>query len=1007
MLPSLQSFKKDESGIKRCIEGWHKYAPDFGIEFVSDGDYDVSVVHAGTSTEPSDIAALHGMYWSADYDASDAEYRTNARIVQSIRTAKEITVPSEWVAQTIRREVRVNPHIIPHGIEWQQWQHNFKSEDYILWNKNRVYDVCSPEALGILAERFPQTKFLTTFTPRELDNIKVTGLVPHAQMKKMVQQAGVYLSLVKETFGIGVLEAMASGVPVLGWNYGGNVDLVQHGVNGYLVEYGDYDDLSDGLDYCLRNREMLGANGREMAKAWTWPKAMEKLVKVFELANRPDESTVGVVIPVYNKPAQQIKRALDSVLGQSLKPDRVVIVDDGSTDVEAIRAVDEIATGYTGHTGHKPEVEVIRQENQGVANARNNGIAAIATDFVACLDSDDWLEPDWLQVTYNAMMEDKALGMAYTGMTTHRPDGAQAVGRWPGVADADKQMNGVNQVPTCCLFRYKVWERLGGYKQRYAPDGAGSEDAEFWLRQMAFGWRAQEITAAPLFNYSWLSGQVSGNRKYKEVDWTERHPFTKDKRYPFMAVTSAKRHSHPVHQYDRPDVSVVIPVGPGHEKYVIDALDSLEGQTFRNWEAVVVWDMAAPEVVNQITTAYPYVKQVPFSGKSKGAGYARNRGAEIATAPLLFWLDADDYLMPKCLAKHLMAWNDTQAIAYSDYIKIIHNTTLEEAHNSRKLSRIIEYDKDKKIAVAKFNAYEFDCDRAMRQPEEGQVPYYWCLTNTLVPKVWHDEISGYDETMESWEDADYAYRLVKRGHCYTHVRDELVVVRTHTGSRLNKGLQIHESLVKYMASKYADLEINEMGCSSCGGRGRMPTVTSTQTPSTKLMDATNTELVLVKYMQDPDGRFNTGAHPVIGNVINPLTGKKFDYGKRPCGIEMLVHRDETYTVNRHGEKTPSPRFVPINENITEVVKPAAIAATTALVEPKPLPTIEEARAKATALMEQRFTPPAAVEVSDNGTIDATDAALKLADKEGISLEGITGSGKDGRVTVGDVRKLIG
>ncbi|NIQ99589.1 MAG: hypothetical protein GTN78_05230, partial [Gemmatimonadales bacterium] len=75
------------------------------------------------------------------------------------------------------------------------------------------------------------------------------------------------------------------------WANGGNLDLVEHGTSGYLARPGDYDDLAAGLDYCLKYRKVLGANGREMARRWTWPAAMEKLVRVFEAAlvedNRP------------------------------------------------------------------------------------------------------------------------------------------------------------------------------------------------------------------------------------------------------------------------------------------------------------------------------------------------------------------------------------------------------------------------------------------------------------------------------------------------------------------------------------------------------------------------------------------------------------------------------------------------------------------------------------------------------------------------------------------------
>jgi glycosyltransferase involved in cell wall biosynthesis len=100
-------------------------------------------------------------------------------------------------------------------------------------------------------------------------------------MKSMVKQAMVYLSSTKETFGIGTLEALASGVPVLGFDHGGNRDLVKHGVNGYLARPLDYDDLAEGLRYCMKHRKVLSDNARESVKGFTWGKACEKLAQVY------------------------------------------------------------------------------------------------------------------------------------------------------------------------------------------------------------------------------------------------------------------------------------------------------------------------------------------------------------------------------------------------------------------------------------------------------------------------------------------------------------------------------------------------------------------------------------------------------------------------------------------------------------------------------------------------------------------------------------------------------
>jgi glycosyltransferase involved in cell wall biosynthesis len=91
-------------------------------------------------------------------------------------------------------------------------------------------------------------------------------------------------------------------------------------------------------------------------------------------------SGYGVVIPAFNA-AATIAETLRSVVAQTVKPDDIVVVDDGSTDDTAA------AIGATNL-----RVKLLRQENAGPGSATTRGIAALSTPFIATLDADDlWL----------------------------------------------------------------------------------------------------------------------------------------------------------------------------------------------------------------------------------------------------------------------------------------------------------------------------------------------------------------------------------------------------------------------------------------------------------------------------------------------------------------------------------------------------------------------------------------------------------------------------------------
>jgi glycosyltransferase involved in cell wall biosynthesis len=94
---------------------------------------------------------------------------------------------------------------------------------------------------------------------------------------------------------------------------------------------------------------------------------------------------VSVIIPCYNQ-ARFLGEAIESVLSQTYPHFEVVVVDDGSTDNTS-----EVASRYAG-------VRCIRQENQGLAGARNTGIRHSRGGYLVFLDADDRLLPDAVAV---------------------------------------------------------------------------------------------------------------------------------------------------------------------------------------------------------------------------------------------------------------------------------------------------------------------------------------------------------------------------------------------------------------------------------------------------------------------------------------------------------------------------------------------------------------------------------------------------------------------------------
>lgn len=97
------------------------------------------------------------------------------------------------------------------------------------------------------------------------------------------------------------------------------------------------------------------------------------------------DNLVTVIIPAYQA-AATIAETLDSVMGQTYPHIEMIVIDDGSTD--RTTAIVE------GFMRRHPRIRLIRQENGGVAAARNAGLAAARGDFIATLDADDLWHPE-------------------------------------------------------------------------------------------------------------------------------------------------------------------------------------------------------------------------------------------------------------------------------------------------------------------------------------------------------------------------------------------------------------------------------------------------------------------------------------------------------------------------------------------------------------------------------------------------------------------------------------
>lgn len=515
------------------------------------------------------VSICHGLHpTGTNSKTSDVHFEVNRYVIEDLTVAKEVIVPSEWVAEVLRRDMYLKPTVIQWGINYAEWQVSRPVKQYILWNKNRLDPVCDPAPMQQVAARLPHHSFVTTYgTPQK--NVNVIGRQTRDAMQNWIGSAAVYLATTKETGDIGSREALAAGVPVVAYDWGAVRDVVEHGVTGVLVPPHDLDALAWGIEYALRFRKTLSRNARHRAKRFDWSYTIPLVEGVLRRAlnTNPHAYDVAVVIPCYNY-GRFLRQCVESVLAsQTARKLQVIIVNDGSTD-DSKQVGQALAKDY-------PNVTLINQKNAGVAEARNAGILKADAPLVACLDADDALDPAWVEACA-AVMTDPFVGIAYTRLKLMAGGGTE----WLSTPfDYEAQISGQNQIPTCALFRREDALRIRGYRQYMKP----AEDADFFTRLLTFtGKRAVKAGSSPLFIYRVHPESVTAHFRAegKTDPFILRGTPTWGTKRPIAAPVNPadKLPSNPVRAYDDPVIEVIA-------EHPLPALlrDALEMQTLHQW----------------------------------------------------------------------------------------------------------------------------------------------------------------------------------------------------------------------------------------------------------------------------------------------------------------------------------------------------------------------------------------------------------------------------------------
>ena len=187
---------------------------------------------------------------------------------------------------------------------------------------------------------------------------------------------------------------------------------------------------------------------------------------------KESEACVDAVITSYNQKTM-ILEAVESLLNQTLLLQKIVIVDDGSTDEESLCVLKKIEKDANMCI----PITIMYQENRGVSAARNVGIRNTESPMVLVLDGDDRIEDTYVECVVQLLNENPSMVAASSWMKTF------------GVLDAIVRPIGGNIVSflsrNCCpathILCREVFEKCGGYDETMK---SGFEDWDFFLNML-------------------------------------------------------------------------------------------------------------------------------------------------------------------------------------------------------------------------------------------------------------------------------------------------------------------------------------------------------------------------------------------------------------------------------------------------------------------------------------------------------------------------------------------
>lgn len=230
--------------------------------------------------------------------------------------------------------------------------------------------------------------------------------------------------------------------------------------------------------------------------------------------------SLSILMTVYNQSAEQLERSINSARMQSGTEIEILIVDDGSTENETRRFLNELHLA--------PNESLFRNSNSGVVAARNFLLEKVVSDYLIFFDPDDALESDYVETAIQVIAARRNVEILYPDVLIFSMVNRSHKVWITGPFDLETLLR-ANTIPLSSVVSTKLMKMLGGFSEAFH---SGVEDWDLWTRAALSGAIAEhlpglgyEYTIAPI-SRSTIAEDNSDLITLRKVGANAQYPFS-------------------------------------------------------------------------------------------------------------------------------------------------------------------------------------------------------------------------------------------------------------------------------------------------------------------------------------------------------------------------------------------------------------------------------------------------------------------------------------------------